>query len=124
MLSFTVSKADTAPSAVVITDEPSDSPLTMTIEPAGSEGSSVAPATNTLGTSETTPKPTSEVTTTSCPPHHWVVTHPRSKFSRGSDGDLVETTDHRCKKCGATRLNNVVVPPERATAPGVELGGS
>lgn len=46
--------------------------------------------------------------------HRWVVTNPRSQFSRSlARGDLVETTDQYCKNCEATRLNNVVIPPER-----------
>lgn len=46
--------------------------------------------------------------------HHWVVTSPRSQFSRSlARGDLVETTDQYCKNCEATRVNNVVIPPER-----------
>lgn len=55
--------------------------------------------------------------------HHWIVTAPRSGFSRSkARGDLVETSLHECKKCGLVRLNKVVVPNERAANPESELG--
>lgn len=42
--------------------------------------------------------------------HHWLVGAPVTRYSQpGLKGDLVEATNQRCKKCGATRLNEAVV---------------
>ena len=45
--------------------------------------------------------------------HHWLVLTTDTRFARPSGrGDLVETSIQRCKKCGYTRENHCVIPPE------------
>ncbi len=51
------------------------------------------------------------MTTTSCPPHHWIISAPQYKFERpDGEGDLIETTEQVCKKCKEVKFNTVVIP--------------
>ncbi len=55
---------------------------------------------------------------TDCPPHWWKVGMPTTRYSRANRlgirmrGDLIETTEQVCLKCGENRTNEVVLSPE------------
>ena len=49
--------------------------------------------------------------------HHWQISAPRLLFNREKAmGDMLEITDQACKKCGTTRVNVCLIPPERSVA--------
>lgn len=51
------------------------------------------------------------MTTSPCPPHHWILSSPTYAFDRpNAEGDLIESTSQTCKKCQETKVNTVVVP--------------
>lgn len=52
-----------------------------------------------------------------CPPHHWLVSDPVVRYIRpNNQGDLVETTTWKCKKCDVERLNKCVLPMDAVAA--------
>lgn len=123
MLSGMQIKEDAVPSAAEPLEQLSASQLTTITNLEEFVDYCAGLATKPSATPVTAQPPSSDPQSTSCSEdgdqtstpsqpacsHHWLVSTPKYRYSKGRQGVLLEETTQVCKKCGETRTPEIVV---------------
>ena len=120
MIDYTNHRGAIVPSVEELTEELKGSPLTM-ITPRGDRADYfvLCVTSSSAGFETTQMHGSEELPISECPPHRWLIGKPRVAYSYRTvagklGGDMIETTEQVCQKCGLERTNRCVLPLEKA----------